>query len=215
MEQMRNRKIKITKGTDGEIAVVLPYNPIYIKNLKSIKGHRWDPEQKRWIFPYSDKTVNRIIDLFENKDVWIDSSLKQEKESKTLFEDLRRELMSRKYSPRTVKAHIYCNKNFLEFTVKSAENITEKDIKSYLFHLVDEKKVSTSTLNSAINALKFYYGSVLNREFLYEIKRPKKDKTLPVVLNRKEVSKILIAPSNIKHRAVLMLIYSAGLRVGR
>jgi site-specific recombinase XerD len=91
--------------------------------------------------------------------------------------------------------------------------VSDEDIKDYLYRLVNEKNVSTSTLNTAINALKFYYGEVLKRRFVYEIKRPKKDKKLPVVLSQEEVSQILSSMSNIKHRAILMLIYSAGLRV--
>ena len=68
-------------------------------------------------------------------------------------------------------------------------------------------------MNTAINALKFYYGEVLKRRFVYEIKRPRKDKKLPVVLSHEEVSQILSSVKNIKHKAILMLIYSAGLRV--
>jgi len=92
--------------------------------------------------------------------------------------------------------------------------VENSDVRDYLFHLVEEKEVSTSTLNTAINALKFYYGEVLKRRFAYEIKRPKKDKKLPVVLSQEEVSRILSSVTNIKHRLILMLMYSAGLRVG-
>jgi len=56
---------------------------------------------------------------------------------------------------------------------------------------------------------------MLKKKFVYyEVKRPRKDKKLPVVLNREEVGRILSAPANIKHKAILMLTYSAGLRVG-
>jgi len=119
----------------------------------------------------------------------------------------------RKYSPKTIKAYIHYNEDLLKFTGKEPNSITEGDIKDYLFHLVEEKKVATSTLNSAINALKFYYETLLKKKFLYEIKRPRKDKKLPVVLSREEVAKILSAVTNIKHKAILMLVYSAGLRV--
>jgi site-specific recombinase XerD len=61
--------------------------------------------------------------------------------------------------------------------------------------------------------LKFYYGEILKRRFVYEIIRPKKDKKLPVILSQEEVSRILSSISNIKHKLILMLIYSAGLRV--
>ncbi|MEW6418353.1 MAG: tyrosine-type recombinase/integrase [Nitrospirota bacterium] len=55
---------------------------------------------------------------------------------------------------------------------------------------------------------------MLKKKFLYEIKRPRKDKKLPVVLSKEEVAKIINSVDNLKHRAILMLVYSAGLRVG-
>ena len=73
--------------------------------------------------------------------------------------------------------------------------------------------MATSTLNSAINALKFYYGSILKKKFLYEIHQPRKDKKLPIILSKEEVARVLSVINNIKHKAILMLVYSAGLRV--
>jgi len=75
------------------------------------------------------------------------------------------------------------------------------------------REVATSTLNTALNALKFYFGEVLKPRFVYVIKRPTKDKKLPVVLSHEEVSQILSSVNNIKHKAILMLMYSTGLRV--
>jgi site-specific recombinase XerD len=61
---------------------------------------------------------------------------------------------------------------------------------------------------------KSYYGEVLKRRFVYSIRRPKKDKRLPVVLSQEEVSGIFSSVNNIKHKLILMLMYSAGLRIG-
>jgi len=130
------------------------------------------------------------------------------------FEDLRKELVSRKYSYKTVKAYIYFNRDFLNFIKKNPSEINNNDIKDYLIYLFEKKRASTSTLNQAINALKFYYGNILKRKFVFEVKRPKKDKKLPVVLSKEEVAEILDSVDNIKHKAILMLLYSAGLRVG-
>ncbi len=80
------------------------------------------------------------------------------------FEDLRRELVSRKYSYKTVKGYLYYNRDFLKFTGKNPSEIIDEDIKDYLFHLAEEKKAATSTLNQAINALKFYYLKVQKEE---------------------------------------------------
>jgi site-specific recombinase XerD len=68
-------------------------------------------------------------------------------------------------------------------------------------------------VNIAVNALKFFYGNILKRDFLAELPRPKKDKKLPVILSKSEILQILARTRNIKHRAILSLIYSAGLRV--
>ena len=113
-----------------------------------------------------------------------------------------------------MKGYLYYNRDFLSFIKKQSSDISDSDIKDYLLHLAEERQSATSTLNQAINALKFYYGSMLKKKFLYEIKRPRKDKKLPVVLSKEEVAKILSSIDNIKHRAILMLVYSAGLRVG-
>jgi len=211
-DDMEKDIIKISISPSGEIEVTLSYNPVYIKKLKGIKGHRWNPREKCWIFPKSDIVIKRLFDIFKGEDIWVEPSLKQER-SDNIFEDLRREMVSRKYSPKTIKAYLYYNKDFLGFIRKNPYDITEKDIKDYLFHLVEEKKVATSTLNSAINALKFYYGMLLKKKFIYDVKRPRKDKKLPIVLNKEEVAKILSSISNVKHRSILMLVYSAGLRV--
>lgn len=182
------------------------YNPTYIKKLKEIKGHRWNPEQKCWVFPHADNVIKRLLDIFKGEAIWVEPSLKQVGQTfpqdavhkfvkESLFEDLRIEMVSRKYSPKTIKAYIHYNKDFLKLTGKGTDNIREEDIKDYLFQLVEEKGVATSTLNSAINAFKFYYGTILKKKFPYEIKRPRKN------------------VDNIKHKAILMLVYSAGLRV--
>ncbi len=104
---------------------------------------------------------------------------------------------------------------FLEFSKKNHYEVSNADVRAYPYHLANDKRVATSTLNTAINALKFYFGEVLKLRFVYVIKRPKKDTKLPVVLSPEEVSQILSSVNNIKNKAILMLIYSAGLRVSK
>ena len=101
------------------------------------------------------------------------------------------ELVSRRYSQRTIKQYLYHNREFLHFSKKNPFEVSNENIRDYMYHLANGKEVSTSTLNTAINALRLYYGEVLKRRFIYEIKRPKKDKKLPVVLSQEEVSQIL------------------------
>jgi len=69
--------------------------------------------------------------------------------------------------------------------------INDNDIKNYFLYLAEEKQSATSTLTQAINALNFYYGTMLKKKFVYEVRRPRKDKKLPVILSKEEVAKIL------------------------
>jgi site-specific recombinase XerD len=96
---------------------------------------------------------------------------------------------------------------------KPLNDLAEEEIRDYLCFLVQSGK-SDSMLNQTINAIKFYYEVVLampNR--FYEIERPQKKEKLPLVLSKKEVQLILNQIKNLKHRTIIGLIYSAGLRV--
>jgi site-specific recombinase XerD len=62
------------------------------------------------------------------------------------------------YCHKTVKSYLYFNRDLLNSTGKESQGINDNDIKNYLFHLAEEKQSATSTINQAINALKFYYA---------------------------------------------------------
>lgn len=80
-------------------------------------------------------------------------------------------------------------------------------------YLLDAKKVSSSTQNQAINAIKFYYEKVEKRERkVYALERPLKETKLPKILSEEEVMAILQSVDNLKHKAMLWLIYATGLR---
>lgn len=184
-----------------------------------IDGRRWHPEERHWSVPYSEGIVEKIKNAFKGEDIYLDPSLLSDttEVSPALlhdFEDLKRELISRKYSRKTIKGYLYFNRDFLGFVKKMPSEIVEDDVKNYLAYLADERESATATLNQAINALKFYYGTLLKKKFLYEIKRPRKDKKLPEVLSKEEVSRMMIRTVNLKHKAILMIIYSSGLRLG-
>jgi len=74
----------------------------------------------------------------------------------TDFDDLKRELVSRKYSYKTVKGYLYYNRDFLIFVDKKPSEINDSDIKDYLLYLAEEKQAATSTLNQAINPLEIF-----------------------------------------------------------
>ena len=217
--------IIINKDDSDRIVVSFPYDPSIVTKIKTIEGRRWHPAEKHWSFPNTDSILEKILKVFGDKEVQIDSALQanlpktssgdnKAMQEQSQFEDLRRELVSRKYSYKTVKGYIYYNRDFLNSTDKEPSEVNDDDVKDYLLYLAEEKESATATINQAINALKFYYGTMLKRKFLYEIKRPRKDKKLPEVLSKEEVSRIINGTANIKHKAILMTIYSGGLRLG-
>jgi len=197
--------VKIKNIENNKIIIRVPYNQDLIKKIKTISGRRWNAEKKYWEIPYSEGIIAKLQNLF-GENIFIDPYF--------FLMPLQKELSIRKYSGRTIKSYMRYNRNFLLFSGKEPGKVDNEDIKKYLYYMVEKKKVSTSTLNIIINALKFYYGEVLKKKFIYEVKRPKKDKKLPVILSKEEVKKILDTTTNIKHKAILMLMYSGGLRVG-
>jgi site-specific recombinase XerD len=122
----------------------------------------------------------------------------------------------RNYSHKTVKAYQSCIRSFARYlSPRHPRGASDKDIREYLLHLVDVENYAKATVNQVINALRFLYVELYKRPMaLGDLPRPKKEKKLPDVLTQTEVLKILDAVDNLKHRTLLMLIYSAGLRVG-
>jgi len=124
-----------------------------------------------------------------------------------------KKLELKKYANSTVKNYISSFEKFINY-YKDIEliHINENDIRNYLQFLIQEK-LSNSYINITINAVKFYYEIVLgmpNR--FYEIERPRKEYKLPKVISKEEVLSIIEHTNNIKHRCIVSLLYSAGLR---
>jgi site-specific recombinase XerD len=123
------------------------------------------------------------------------------------------ESRSRKYSPKTLQSYLYYNREFCRFGKKPPEKMSKDDVTSYLAYLNGTNEMSASSLNLAISALKFFYHQVLHTFIVFEQKRPREDKKLPAVLSGAEVVAVLSALENLKHRLLLTLTYSSGLRV--
>ena len=96
----------------------------------------------------------------------------------------------------------------------AATSITEGRIKNYLQYCYAELKLSEGSIHSRMNALKFYYEQVLGREkFFWNIPRPKKPLLLPKVISEEKIIEGLVKMENVKHKMLLVMAYSAGLRV--
>ena len=119
----------------------------------------------------------------------------------------------RKYANNTVKTYVNAFETFINYyNTKDLISINESDVRGYILKLIQEDK-SNAYINLAINSIKFYYESVLgmpNR--FYKIERPRKEKKLPKVLSKEDVLSIIANTNNLKHKCIVSLLYSSGIR---
>jgi integrase/recombinase XerD len=104
--------------------------------------------------------------------------------------------------------------NLVKYFHRSPEDLGEVELKDYLLHLIKERHISEGTFRVYVAGLKFLYRTTLKREWPVEkIKHPRAKMKLPVVLDLSEVECLFAVTKNLKHKAMLMITYSAGLRV--
>ncbi len=214
--------IKISKDTSGRITVAFSYNPTHVAKIKTIKDYRWHPKEKYWSFPYSEAVLEKILSVFDGENIHIDPALQVSIHPKAetlvpyqqIIEAVKKELKLRRYSQKTQKAYLHHIERYMRHFMKDPKELDERHIREYMLHLINKGKVSRAYHDQAVSALKFLYDYVLNMsKTVGNLPRPRKEKKLPIVLSQEEVSKLLKAIKNLKHRAIMMLVYSAGLRV--
>ncbi len=131
-----------------------------------------------------------------------------------VLQRMKEDILLRGLSKNTLASYTTSARVFLEYCNCPTEQLNEKNIRMFLWHLINEKKVLPSTVNTYSAAIRFLFAVTLNRTLNYlQIPRQKKRKTFPEILTREEVVSIIESCTNLKHKAMLMLVYSAGLRV--
>lgn len=132
-----------------------------------------------------------------------------------VIQAMEQELKLRAYSASTIKTYVNELSQLLQTIGNvAADQLTTGDLRRYMIYCYEKLKLSENTLHSRINSIKFYYEQVLKRDkFFWDIPRPKKQLQLPRFFNQDEISGIIRASGNIKHKTMLMLAYASGLRV--
>ncbi|GGC93999.1 integrase [Flavobacterium lutivivi] len=195
-------------GTD-RIAVYFEKNTELIARIKTFEDARWSASRRCWHVPDTDE--NRLhfkIELAQN--------LTPNEEGITSIDNFRKYLLSKRYSPNTITVYCDALRSFLTFyRNKSVKDITNEDVILYNNDYILKNKFSVSYQNQIVNAIKLFFRTVYEKSIQVEkIHRPKREKKLPNVLSKEEVKAILDAHSNIKHKMMLSMIYSCGLRCG-
>ncbi|MDR2476767.1 MAG: tyrosine-type recombinase/integrase [Treponema sp.] len=225
-----------------EDRIIIPFfdfDPWLGKRLAGCHSGYWDRHNSRYILKYrlSKKQYNetfagrpflevrddgvRINSFFgrawpgcaEDKPISLPGFKKPECFLDAHIELLTTELHSRKYSRRTIGMYIHYNRALCRHLQKSPEEMTDFGIKAYLAYLDQDCGLSASSMNLALSAVRFFYNEVLKRGLAAEQFRPAGDRRLPAVLDQSEVFRLLDMEQNPKHRLLLMITYSSGLRV--
>ena len=120
----------------------------------------------------------------------------------------------RNFAPRTIQVYVERVATFAKHFGKSPQHLGAAEVRAYLLYLVQEKHASWSYYNQAVCALRFLYGVTLGKPSILDgVVCPKPEKKLPVVLSPSEVVQFFQAITNLRHRAMLMTAYAAGLGV--
>lgn len=223
-------EIILFKTNSKRIRILFGYHLGLMNAVKKIPYHSWDSKNKWWSIPYSEQFLeqiqSQILELglkyrfLEEERTEASQKIKRVSayriaNFKTAPDEFVLKIKELRYSESTLKTYKNALEDFLNFHHQIAlDQLHDGHIQSFLRHLVMERKVSTSYQNQAINAVKFYFEKVLGgKRTTYNIDRPKKEKALPVVLSEEEIVRIFKNVENLKHKAILMVIYSAGLRI--
>ena len=229
-------KIYLKKSKNpNEIMVCPPFNEQLFLKMRNLEDAKWNQIDKVWTLPKKATTLPLLFKTFRGI-AWIDMcELKADKkvinpqnrlrkiELEPLSEDrmmelsnFKKHLMSKRYSENTINTYSDALSLFLRFFhSKPIIDIDNEDLIRFNNEYILEQKLSSSFQNQVVNAIKLFFavrkGKKLDPDLVH---RPRPAKTLPNVLSKEDVKSILEAHNNLKHKVMLSLIYSCGLRCG-
>ncbi|WP_372751986.1 tyrosine-type recombinase/integrase [Labilibaculum sp.] len=211
-ENHRNKEVIAFRfGFDDEIK----------RRLKNHFQVVWSQTKKYWWIERKDFDFKEFKKVFASNEISFDRKKKQPAKSPkkdivkpALPKEYLDKLEQKRYSQSTIKTYSNYFRDFqFYFMDRNINEISAEETNAYILELIRLKNISVSQQNQRINAIKFYFEKVLgNDREIYKIDRPNKVKTLPSVLSKAEVKAILNSCTNKKHKCILSLIYSAGLR---
>ena len=205
---------------NGESVVILrfEYNSLLNGSVKNISGSAWSKTLRAWYIPIKNRnkdSIYRTLSEFATIEIAEETGTINIYKPDELFPVGYLELLQQKrYSFNTIKTYTSYFLHFQRhFKSRKIEEVSKEEINAYLLDLIKKKGISESQQNQRINAIKFYYEKVLRkqREY-YQIERPRRSTKLPDVISRKEVKRMIDVTKNLKHKVILQLLYSAGLR---
>lgn len=234
-------KLKTALHKDQNVTQVIFNKNDELSNLlRKNTAMRWSKTMNCWYLPYSKtikqdlfkllspnyyldytelKTTNEFVVLKPNTKTTEEVKSNAElvvlsNETSKNIEEFKLWLKSKRYSENTIATYCDALHTFLRFFVnKEISSITNEDIIYFNNDYILKNKFSASFQNQVVNAVKLFFKTIQNKSLNPDlIHRPKSPKLLPNVLSKEEIKLILNAHGNLKHKAMLSLIYSCGLR---
>lgn len=192
---------------NNRIAVYFKKNTQLIARIKQLDGARWSASLIAWHLPDTPENRERF------KLTPISHSLPST-EGIAQIEKFKQWMHSKRYATSTITTYSEALKSFLVFyREKPITEITNEDVIIYNNEYILKNKLSESYQNQTVNAIKLFFQTIRETKMMIDkIHRPKRAKVLPNVLSKEEVKSILEAHSNLKHKTMLSMIYSCGLR---
>jgi site-specific recombinase XerD len=212
-----------------QLLLVFKYHPLLITSIKNIKGYTWSKTLRGWYTEFSTENLTILKDTLKNKVTFtIDASIykpitlkiPREKRvitdaNKNIIRLYTKYLQGKRYSESTVKTYFTFIADFFHYIKdKPIVELNNRDVELFIEDVFVPRKMSISSqrqLISAIKLFKAFYPECQIEEV--KLTRPKKSKILPTVLSKEEIIDLLRYTKNLKHRAILAMIYSAGLRI--
>lgn len=210
-----------SKGNSEQIFVTFEYTEDRVNKIRTIPGRKWDAAKRHWVLPFNEGTFRYMERVFEEGlDIApllqekINNVFEYSKRRKVLLDKMDEELILKGYTKPTRKNYLGHARRFLCNQLKSYEEITYNDIRNYIIYLLEVQNRSHSFTNQAVSSLKFFSTAILKIGAIeFCLPCAKRQKILPDILSPAEVYKILNSVENVKHKAILYVTYSAGLRV--
>jgi integrase/recombinase XerD len=218
------------------------YDEKLIAKIKLNFSAKWCVELKCWWIDYRETYIEQLKTweaitilqsqhLYENKKVILNykehfsqARFKKEKRDGLVIEDAaekdlalwHKKLIASQYANNTIESYLSAMRIFFNWlSNKNHKELRKNDIEKYMQYLTIERKISRSYQNRHINAIKLFYSNIISIHLdIKTIMRPRREYKLPHYLTREEVTNILAVLGNLKHKAMISLIYACGLKVG-
>jgi len=209
---------------NNQLLIKFEYDETLISLVRTVNGASWSKSLKAWYLISNAENLSIILKLFKNISKVDVSKISKKTPFKRDLTDEQKKLLNqfylflkgKRYSQSTIQTYTFFIADFINFHTKTPlAELTNRAVELFIETVFMERNYSVSSQRQFISALKiFTVFCPQTKIHNLALERPKKSRILPSVLSQEEVLRIIQYTQNIKHRAILTLLYSCGLRIG-